>query len=93
MNIMEKFQNGIESVLVPIAAKLNSQRHICAVRDAFILSFPLTMAGSLMVLLNFVLLSPDGFIAKLLRLESVYIQSCFKRFSRYIIDTSSFPNS
>ena len=70
MNIMEKFQNGIESVLVPIAAKLNSQRHICAVRDAFILSFPLTMAGSLMVLLNFVLLSPAGFIAKLLRLES-----------------------
>ena len=70
MNIMEKFQNGIESVLVPIAAKLNSHRHICAVRDAFILSFPLTMAGSLMVLLNFVLLSPDGFIAKLLRLES-----------------------
>ena len=70
MNIMEKFQNGIESVLVPIAAKLNSQRHICAVRDAFILSFPLTMAGSLMVLLNCVLLSPDGFIAKLLRLES-----------------------
>ena len=70
MNIMEKFQSGIEKVLVPVASKLNSQRHVCAVRDAFILSFPLTMAGSLMVLLNFVLLSPDGFIAKLLRLES-----------------------
>lgn len=70
MNMMEKFQSGIEKVLVPVAAKLNSQRHVCAVRDAFILSFPLTMAGSLMVLLNFVLLSPDGFIAKLLRLES-----------------------
>ena len=71
MNMMEKFQAGIERVLVPLASKLNSQRHICAVRDAFILSFPLTMAGSLMVLLNFVLLSPDGFIAKLLRLESI----------------------
>ena len=70
MNMMDKFQSGIEKVLVPVASKLNSQRHICAVRDAFILSFPLTMAGSLMVLLNFVLLSPDGFIAKLLRLES-----------------------
>ena len=70
MNMMDKFQSGIEKVLVPVAAKLNSQRHVCAVRDAFILSFPLTMAGSLMVLLNFVLLSPDGFIAKLLRLES-----------------------
>ena len=69
MNMMEKFQEGIERVLVPLASKLNSQRHICAVRDAFILSFPLTMAGSLMTLLNFVLLSPDGFIAKLLKIR------------------------
>lgn len=71
MTTMEKFQAGIERFLVPIAAKLNSQRHICAVRDSFILTFPLTMAGSLMVLLNFVFLSPDGFIAKLLKLESI----------------------
>lgn len=71
MTTMEKFQAGIERFLVPIAAKLNSQRHICAVRDSFILSFPLTMAGSLMVLLNFVFLSPDGFVAKLLKLESI----------------------
>lgn len=72
MNAMEKFQAKIEKVLVPLASKLNSQRHICAVRDAFILTFPLTMAGSLMVLLNFVLLSPDGFICKLLRLEKIF---------------------
>ena len=71
MTTMEKFQAGIERFLVPIAAKLNSQRHICAVRDSFILSFPLTMAGSLMGLLNFVFLSPDGFVAKLLKLESI----------------------
>lgn len=71
MTTMEKFQAGIERFLVPIAAKLNSQRHICAVRDSFILTFPLTMAGSLMVLLNFVFLSPDGFVAKVLKLESI----------------------
>lgn len=71
MTTMEKFKAGIERFLVPIAAKLNSQRHICAVRDSFILTFPLTMAGSLMVLLNFVFLSPDGFVAKLLKLESI----------------------
>lgn len=65
---MGKFEAIIEKLLVPIATKLNSQRHICAIRDAFILTFPLTMAGSLMVLLNFVLLSPDGFIASLLHL-------------------------
>lgn len=72
MSIMDKFQGAIEKLLVPIAAKINSQRHICAVRDAFILSFPLTMAGSLMVLLNNVFLSPDGFIIKMLKLDKVF---------------------
>lgn len=72
MSIMDKFQSAIERLLVPIASKINSQRHICAVRDAFILSFPLTMAGSLMVLLNNVLLSPDGFIIKMLKLDKVF---------------------
>lgn len=65
---MDKFQAAIEMVLVPVATKLNSQRHICAVRDAFVLLFPLTMSGSLMILLNYVLLSPDGFIARMLHL-------------------------
>lgn len=65
---MEAFSRAIEKFLVPIATKLNAQRHVCAVRDAFILTFPLTMAGSLMILLNFVLLDPNGFIAKLIHL-------------------------
>ena len=72
MSFMDKFQVGIEKALVPIATKLNAQRHICAVRDAFILTFPLTMAGSLMILLNFVLLSPDGFIAKIFKLGEIF---------------------
>lgn len=68
MSFMTSLENSMEKILVPIATKLNSQRHVCAVRDAFILTFPLTMAGSLMVLINNVLLHPDGFIAKLLHL-------------------------
>ena len=68
MSFMTKLESGMERILVPIATKLNAQRHICAVRDAFILTFPLTMAGSLMVLINNVLLHPDGFIANLLHL-------------------------
>ena len=36
MSFMEKFQAQIERILVPLASKLNSQRHICSVRDAFI---------------------------------------------------------
>jgi len=69
---MEKFESVVERFLVPVATKLNSQRHVCAVRDAFILSFPITMAGSIIILLNFAILSPDGFIAKMLFLESLF---------------------
>lgn len=43
MSIMSKFEHGMERVLVPVANKLNSQRHIAAIRDAFILVFPLIM--------------------------------------------------
>ena len=68
---MEKFQAAIERLLVPVAAKLNGERHISAVRDAFILSFPLTMAGSLMVLINNVFLAPDGFLGKICHLHDV----------------------
>ena len=71
MSFMEKFQGSIEKILVPIASKLNAQRHVCAVRDAFILSFPLTMAGSLMVLLNNVFLSADGFMFKILQFGKI----------------------
>lgn len=35
-----------------IAGKLGSQKHLIAIRDAFIAMFPLTMAGAIAVLLN-----------------------------------------
>ncbi|MBD1380568.1 PTS sugar transporter subunit IIC [Metabacillus arenae] len=72
MSFMQKFESVVERILVPIATKLNSQRHICAIRDAFILSFPIIMAGSIIILLNFAILSPDGFIAKILFLEKLF---------------------
>ena len=72
MSFMSKFESTIEKTLVPVASKLNSQRHVCAVRDAFILTFPVTMAGSLMLLINFVILSPKGFINQILRLSKVF---------------------
>ena len=67
--MMKKLQAQMERFLVPLASKINSQRHVVAIRDAFTLVFPLTMAGSLVILINFVFLSPDGFVAQLLNLE------------------------
>lgn len=72
MSFMASFERGMEKILVPVAIKLNSQRHIAAIRDAFILSFPLVMASSFIILINFAILSPDGFIAKMLFLGKIF---------------------
>ncbi|MCX8956597.1 PTS sugar transporter subunit IIC [Erwinia psidii] len=72
MRIMESIEHNMEKILVPVAVKLNSQKHIAAIRDAFILLFPITMASSLIILINFAILSPDGFIAKYLLLGEFF---------------------
>lgn len=69
---MDKFSEFLERSIVPFAAKLNQQRHIAAVRDAFITAFPLTMAGSIILLINNTILNPDGFIADLLNLGEIF---------------------
>lgn len=35
-----------------ISGKLGSQKHLVAIRDAFLAMFPLTMAGAIAVLIN-----------------------------------------
>ena len=69
---MNKFGNFLEEHIIPFAAKLNNQRHIAAVRDGFITAFPLTMAGSIILLINNTLLNPDGFIADMLNLQAIF---------------------
>lgn len=53
---MKNFTNWMEQHFVPIAAKIGSQKHLVAIRDAFIAIMPLTMAGALAVLINNVFL-------------------------------------
>jgi PTS system cellobiose-specific IIC component len=69
---MQKFNDIIDRSLVPVATKLNNQRHIAAVRDAFMLIFPLTISASLVILVNNILFSNDSFVVQLLRLSSVF---------------------
>ncbi len=49
---MKKFTDFMEEKFVPIAAKIGSQKHLVAIRDSFIATMPITMAGSIAVLLN-----------------------------------------
>lgn len=81
MSFMDTFERGMEKILVPVAIKLNSQIHVSAIRDAFILSFPIVMASSLIILINFAILSPDGFIASILHLGTILPTS--RRRSRF----------
>lgn len=48
MNLVDK----LSEKLLPIVSKINNQRHLLAIRDAFIITMPLVMAASFMVLLN-----------------------------------------
>ncbi len=49
---MEKFMAFMDKYIVPVAGKIGAQRHLVAVRDAFVAMIPLTMIGSLAVLIN-----------------------------------------
>ncbi len=54
MGLMASFERGMERFLVPVAIKLNSQKHVAAVRvaavrDGFVFTFPIIMASSLII--------------------------------------------
>lgn len=49
---MNNFIDNLAGKLTPLAGKLGSNRYLAVLRDAFMLSFPLTMFGSIVVVLN-----------------------------------------
>ena len=49
---MNAFINWMELHFMPIAEKIANQRHLIAIRDGFIAIMPVTMVGSIAVLLN-----------------------------------------
>lgn len=49
---MNALSGWLERHILPVAAKIGSQKHLVALRDAFIGMMPATMAGAIAVLLN-----------------------------------------
>lgn len=49
---MNKFMKLMEEKFIPIATKIASQKYLIAIRDSFIAILPITMVGSIAVLLN-----------------------------------------
>ncbi|MFQ6862556.1 MAG: PTS lactose transporter subunit IIC, partial [Beduini sp.] len=42
----------LEEKFVPLAARVGSQRHLVAIRDAFVVIMPVTIVGAVAVLIN-----------------------------------------
>ncbi|MCE0493163.1 PTS sugar transporter subunit IIC [Vibrio salinus] len=51
--------NFLENTLTPIAGKLATQKHICAIRDGFIGAMPFMIVGSFLLIFAFPPFSPD----------------------------------
>ncbi|KEI52223.1 PTS sugar transporter [Enterococcus faecium UC8668] len=52
-----KVVDRLSEKMLPIISKMSSQRHLLAIRDSFIVTMPLVMAASVMVLLNALIFS------------------------------------
>ena len=53
----------MERHILPVAAKIGAQKHLVALRDAFIGTLPATMAGSIAVMINAIIRDlPPAFI-------------------------------
>ncbi len=62
--MMNGFNVFMEKHIVPFAVKLNEQRHVAAIRDAFMYTFPITMAASLVILINNLVFQKRGLLHK-----------------------------
>lgn len=63
---MGKFDTIMNKWFIPFAMKLANIPGVSAIRDAFLQIFPFTLAGSLVVVLNVVVFSSNGFIGQYL---------------------------
>ena len=64
------FVDKLSEKLLPIVSKMNNQRHLLAIRDSFIITMPLVMAASVMVLLNALIFS-NAFVQQWIDLSSL----------------------
>lgn len=57
---MEKFFNKLEDMLMPLANFFGTQRHLLAMRDGIVSAIPLTIIGSIFLILACPPVSPDN---------------------------------
>ncbi|MGL4383438.1 MAG: PTS transporter subunit EIIC, partial [Bacilli bacterium] len=61
---MKNFMNKLESILLPIAEKLTANKYLTIIREGFVAILPIMIVGSFFVLINNVIIGPNGYLFK-----------------------------
>jgi len=64
--MMESFSNTMERVFLPIAHKVGNQRHLAAIKDGFIMTLPIALAGAIATMFNHVFFLSGSVVGELL---------------------------
>lgn len=85
MKFMDKLAAGLEKFLMPIAEKLGRQKQLCALRDGFIATLPVAMAGAMgSLFLNALVRDTSVFGEKLNKIDA-YAQNIQPFLTKYIV--------
>lgn len=84
MKFMDKLAAGLEKFLMPIAEKLGRQKQLCALRDGFISTLPIAMAGAMGSLFLNVLIRDTSVLGKELNKIGAYADTIQPFLTQYI---------
>lgn len=85
MKFMDKLSAVLERYLMPVASFIGGQKHLIAMRDGFIASLTVSMAGAMSSMFNNVLFKPDSLIGKELNKIEAYASSVQPILDKYVI--------
>ncbi|MGL5646442.1 MAG: PTS sugar transporter subunit IIC [Clostridium sp.] len=84
MKFMDKLAAGLEKFLMPVAERIGRQKQLCALRDGFISTLPIAMAGAMgSLVLNALVRDTSVFGEKLNKMDA-YAQNIQPFLTKYI---------
>ncbi|MGL4849432.1 MAG: PTS sugar transporter subunit IIC [Clostridium sp.] len=85
MKIMDKLASGLEKFLMPVAERLGRQKQLCAIRDGFIATLAISMAGAVGSLLKNVLFQDTSILGEKLNTMEFYAESIQPFLTKYMV--------
>lgn len=88
-NFINKFSATLEKWLMPVADKLSNQKHLQAIKEGFIAIMPVTMVGSLIVLLKEVFLTTYSLFGEKLNTIEAYANNVQPFIDKFILPVAN----